>query len=121
MSQRIYLLLISPSHNSHLSNRALYLQPHSNRNASILYDRSSVLFKRRQSFAMVNCGKCGYNNISKATTCAGCGEAISVVVKKVLTMPSAGGFVMDSSILIGESQEMTSGWFHNDEWLRTHV
>ena len=36
---------------------------------------------------MVNCSKCGYNNVTKATTCASCGEPISVVVKNLSANP----------------------------------
>ena len=37
---------------------------------------------------MVNCSKCGYN-MSGAKTCAGCGEEIPIVVKRVVMLANS--------------------------------
>ncbi|EGU86410.1 hypothetical protein FOXB_03072 [Fusarium oxysporum f. sp. conglutinans Fo5176] len=36
---------------------------------------------------MVNCSKCGYNNMSGSQTCAQCGASLPVVVSKSLEDP----------------------------------
>ncbi|KAI8415908.1 hypothetical protein FOFC_05549 [Fusarium oxysporum] len=54
---------------------------------------------------MVNCSKCGYNNMSGSQTCAQCGASLPVVVSKSLEDPGMMEGVYTGDLVLGRCDE----------------